>query len=102
MLEKYILPTLQDVPIESIKPKHIIKILEPVKANGHFKTIKRICRVVNEVMRLAVAGGYIEVNYLADVTRTTKCLVEWQLCESITDKTNKDQCFSQLKLTMKR
>jgi integrase len=68
-LEKYILPTLQNVPVQDIKPKHIIQILEPVKAQGHFETIKRICRVVNEVMRLAIAGGYIEVNYLSDVTK---------------------------------
>lgn len=68
-LEKHILPELGQMPVDQIKPKHIIKILEPVKAKGNLETVKRLCRIINEVMRLAVAGGHIEVNYLADVTK---------------------------------
>lgn len=110
-LEKHILPYLYDVPISHIKPKTIIEILEPVKAKGSYETIKRLCRIINEVMRLAVVRGLIEVNYLSDITkvfpaakrknmatlpperlaefmakvnaaqitRTTQCLLEWQL-----------------------
>ncbi|MDE0550066.1 tyrosine-type recombinase/integrase, partial [Vibrio sp. VP6] len=29
----------------------------------------RLCRIINEVMRLAVASGAIEVNYLSDITK---------------------------------
>lgn len=68
-LEKHILPQLEKIPVSKIRPKHIITILEPVKAKGNLETVKRLCRIINEIMRLAVAGGHIEVNYLADVTK---------------------------------
>ena len=68
-LEKHILPVLADVPIHQIKPKLIIDILEPVANKGALETVKRLCRVINEIMRLAVAAGVIEVNYLSDVTK---------------------------------
>ncbi|MDE1220209.1 integrase domain-containing protein [Vibrio aestuarianus] len=68
-LEKHILPHLERMPLEEIKPKHIIQILDPVRAKGNLETVKRLCRIINEIMRLAVAGGLIEVNYLADVTK---------------------------------
>lgn len=110
-LEKHILPLLAHVPLDQIKPKPVIEILEPIKAKGNLETVKRLCRIINEIMRLGVAGGIIEVNYLSDITkmfppakrknmatltpdritelmarlnnasitRTTRCLVEWQL-----------------------
>lgn len=68
-LEKHILPQLEKVPVSKIRPKQIITILEPVKAKGNLETVKRLCRIINEVMRLAVAAGHIEVNYLSDVTK---------------------------------
>lgn len=68
-LEKHILPKLGNVPIQDIKPKLVLDILEPVKAQGTLETVKRLCRIINEVMRLAVASGDIEVNYLADITK---------------------------------
>ena len=68
-LEKHILPQLEHMPLEDIKPKHIIQILDPVRAKGNLETVKRLCRIINEVMRLAVASGQIEVNYLVDVTK---------------------------------
>ena len=110
-LQKHIIPSLGNTPIQHIKPMPVIRILEPVKAKGNFETVKRLCRIINEIMRLAVASGHIEVNYLSDITklfpaakkqhmatiepdrlpelmqrlysanitRTTRCLIEWQL-----------------------
>jgi len=110
-LTKHILPSLYKLPIESIKPKLIIDILQPVANKGSLETVKRLCRIINEIMRLAVASGIIEINYLSDITklfpapkktnmptiepkrlpelmsrlsianitRTTRCLIEWQL-----------------------
>lgn len=68
-LSKHILPSLQNVPIHSIKPKLIIDILQPVKNKGSLETVKRLCRVINEIMRIAIASGIIEVNYLSDITK---------------------------------
>ncbi|PKH04012.1 integrase [Psychromonas sp. MB-3u-54] len=110
-LNRHILPSLQKVPIQLIKPKMVIDIIQPVVNKGSLETAKRLCRFINEIMRLAVASGIIEINYLADITklfpspkrshmatiepkrlpelmntlcnasitRTTRCLVEWQL-----------------------
>jgi len=110
-LTKHILPSLDKVPVQSIKPKLIIDILQPVANKGSLETVKRLCRIINEIMRLAIASGMIEINYLSDVTklfpapkktnmptiepkrlpelmsrlsianitRTTRCLIEWQL-----------------------
>jgi len=69
MLNKHILPTLKDVPVESIKPKMVIDVVSPVKARGNLLTVKSLCRIVNEVIRLAVVIGLIETNFLAEITK---------------------------------
>lgn len=66
---KHVLPKLTNVPISTIKPKAIITLLSPIANKGNFETVNRLCRYINEVMRLAVAEGIIEVNYLSDVTK---------------------------------
>ena len=110
-LTKHILPSLEKIPVQAIKPKLVIDIIQPVANKGSLETVKRLCRIINEIMRLAVASGVIEINYLADltklfpapkktnmatiepnrlpelmralsvanITRTTRCLIEWQL-----------------------
>ena len=65
----HVLPILANVPIHLVKPKLVIDILNPVANKGSLETVKRLCRNINEVMRLAVASGLIEVNYLADITK---------------------------------
>lgn len=68
-MKKHVLPTLENVPVHIIKPKLVIDILNPIASKGSLETVKRLCRNINEVMRLAVASGHIEVNYLADITK---------------------------------
>jgi integrase len=68
-MNKHVLPTLKNVPVHVIKPKLVIDILNPIAAKGSLETVKRLCRNINEVMRLAVASGHIEVNYLTDITK---------------------------------
>jgi len=68
-LEKHVLPELERMPIGAIKPKTVIGIMNPIKNRGNLETVKRLCRYINEIMRLAVASGFIEVNYLTDVTK---------------------------------
>jgi len=68
-LGKHILPKLGSIAITDVKPRLVVEILEPVKANGSLETVKRLCRIINEVMRVAVASGAIEVNYLSDITK---------------------------------
>lgn len=68
-LDKHVLPLLQHTPIHLVKPKTVIDILKPIEAKGSLETVKRLCRVVNEIMRLAVASGHIEANTLSDITK---------------------------------
>lgn len=68
-MDKHVLPVIKDIPIHEVKPKMVIDILRPIANRGNLETVKRLCRNVNEVMRLAVASGHIEINYLADITK---------------------------------
>jgi integrase len=68
-MKKHVLPTLENIPVHIIKPKLVIDILNPIASKGSLETVKRLCRNINEVMRLAVASGHIEVNYLTDITK---------------------------------
>lgn len=68
-LNKHILPKLAPVAITEITPNLVCEILEPVRAKGTLETVKRLCRIINEVMRVAVASGAIEINYLSDITK---------------------------------
>jgi integrase len=67
--KKHILPELGKMPVSELKPKHVLKTLEPVINQEKRETAKRLARTLNEIMTLAVASGHIEVNYLADVTK---------------------------------
>ena len=68
-MNRHVLPYLGPVPVEAIKPKRVIDILQPIANKGSLETVKRLCRNINEVMRLAVASGLIEINYLVDITK---------------------------------
>lgn len=68
-MKKHALPTLENIPVHLIKPKLVIDILKPIESKGNLETVKRLCRNINEVMRLAVASGYIETNCLMDITK---------------------------------
>jgi integrase len=68
-LDLHVLPKLANVPVHIIKPKRVIDILQPIASKGSLETVKRLCRNINEIMRLAIAFGLIEVNYLADITK---------------------------------
>lgn len=68
-LNRHVLPELGNIPVHLLKPKIVIDVLKPVASRGSYETVKRLCRGINEIMRLAVASGAIEVNYLADITK---------------------------------
>ncbi|MCW8834582.1 MAG: integrase domain-containing protein [Colwellia sp.] len=67
-LNKHVIPTLKDCPIDQVKPKHLKEIMKPIVAEGKHETVKRLCTFVNDIMKLAVADGSIEFNPLKDVT----------------------------------
>ncbi|HBH7918033.1 tyrosine-type recombinase/integrase [Vibrio parahaemolyticus] len=69
MLNKYLLPVVGRVPISEIKPLLMKGVLDPIAKQGKIETVKRLCIIANEVMRLAVAGGAIEFNPIAEITK---------------------------------
>ncbi|AWB68456.1 integrase [Saccharobesus litoralis] len=69
-LENHVLPKLSATPIEDLKPQLVIKTLQPLAAQGKLETVKRICRYINEVMEIGIAGGVLEVNYVQNVTKS--------------------------------
>ncbi len=69
MLEKYLTPAIGHLPVTAIKPMLMKGILDPIAKQGKIETVKRICIIVNEVMRIAVVNGAIEFNPLVELTK---------------------------------
>lgn len=57
LMEKYVLPFLGNTPVNELKSKHAIDIIQPISARGNHETVKRLCRQINEVMRGTLASG---------------------------------------------
>jgi integrase len=68
-IDRHVLPTLKNVPVHKIKPKLISDILKPVVNKGSLETVKRLCRIINEIMRHAKGLGLIEINCLSEITK---------------------------------
>jgi integrase len=67
-LNKHIIPTLKDYPIDKITPNHLKELMKPIIAEGKHETVKRLCTFINDIMKLPVADGSIKFNPLKDVT----------------------------------
>ncbi|WP_454442973.1 tyrosine-type recombinase/integrase [Vibrio bathopelagicus] len=63
-LEKYVLPKLQDTPIENITRRDAIDILCPLEQRQKLSTIKRLCQSLNQIMEYAVDCDIISANPL--------------------------------------
>ncbi|WP_282435605.1 phage integrase central domain-containing protein [Piscirickettsia salmonis] len=71
-LEKYIFPTIGQLPISKINAPDTIKLLKPLAENGRLETVKRLCQRLNEVMSYAVNTGVIHSNPLAAIKSAFK------------------------------
>lgn len=61
-LEKDILPTIGEVPVQALKARMIVEVLEPIKARGALETVRRLVQRINEIMIYAVNTGLIDAN----------------------------------------
>ncbi|WP_421670471.1 integrase domain-containing protein [Rahnella sp. EDr1-12] len=61
-IEKDILPSIQYVPVQELKARTLIQVLEPIKARGALETVRRLVQRINEIMIYAVNVGLIEAN----------------------------------------
>ncbi|MFV0447704.1 MAG: integrase arm-type DNA-binding domain-containing protein [Vibrio sp.] len=69
MVEKYLRPAVGHVPVIDIKPMLMKGVLDPIAKQGKIETVKRICIIANEIMRIAVVNGAIEFNPLVELTK---------------------------------
>ncbi|HEJ8091201.1 TPA: tyrosine-type recombinase/integrase [Serratia liquefaciens] len=61
-LQKDILPSIENVPVQDIKARLLIQVLEPIKARGALETVRRLVQRINEIMIYAVNTGLIDAN----------------------------------------
>ena len=61
-IEKDILPSIENVPIQELKARTLIQVLDPIKARGALETVRRLVQRINEIMIYAVNVGLIEAN----------------------------------------
>ncbi|MFF6011610.1 integrase domain-containing protein [Rahnella sp. R3(2024)] len=61
-IEKDILPSIEYVPVQELKARTLIQVLEPIKARGALETVRRLVQRINEIMIYAVNVGLIEAN----------------------------------------
>ncbi|WP_233966233.1 integrase domain-containing protein [Pectobacterium polaris] len=61
-LEKDVLPTIENIPVQDIKARTLIQALEPIKARGALETVRRLVQRINEIMVYAVNTGLIDAN----------------------------------------
>lgn len=61
-LEKDILPSIENVPVQDIKARLLIQVLEPIKARGALESVRRLVQRINEIMIYAVNTGLIDAN----------------------------------------
>ncbi|NTX81227.1 DUF4102 domain-containing protein [Serratia proteamaculans] len=61
-LEKDILSSIENVPVQDIKARLLIQVLEPIKARGALETVRRLVQRINEIMIYAVNTGLIDAN----------------------------------------
>ncbi|CAM3208468.1 integrase arm-type DNA-binding domain-containing protein [Vibrio diazotrophicus] len=69
MVDKYLRPAIGHVPVTEIKPMLMKGVLDPIAKQGKIETVKRICIIANEIMRIAVVNGAIEFNPLVELTK---------------------------------
>lgn len=61
-LEKDVLPTIGEIPVQEIKARTLVEALEPIKARGALETVRRLVQRINEIMIYAVNTGLIDAN----------------------------------------
>ncbi|MBW5819160.1 integrase domain-containing protein [Yersinia enterocolitica] len=61
-IEKDILPSIRNIPVQDIKARTLIQTLEPIKARGALETVRRLVQRINEIMVYAVNVGLIDAN----------------------------------------
>ncbi|MCM2680744.1 hypothetical protein NAF29_13840 [Echinimonas agarilytica] len=68
-IELHALPALSHFLVDDLRPVHVVKALTPLAKAKKRDTLKRICRIINEIMFLAKASGDIDMNRFEDLIK---------------------------------
>jgi len=68
-LDLHIFPKLGRLPIDKIRARNVIEVLEPIAAKGSLETVKRLTQRLNEIMVYAVNTDLISANPLSGVSK---------------------------------
>ncbi|MEO0003413.1 MAG: hypothetical protein RLZZ22_1105 [Pseudomonadota bacterium] len=72
MNELYLFPELGRLPIDTIKPQHLLKALRKVEAKGILSTAQDLSQMAGQVFRYGVQTGRCERNIAADMKGALK------------------------------
>ena len=59
-LKKYILPKLKNRPIKEIKTPEVLEICRRLENKDFIETSQRVCNIIGQIFRFAVAAGYCD------------------------------------------
>lgn len=71
-LEIHLFPLIGDEPIHQIKYITVLEAIKMVEVAGSYETVKRLCRLVNEIYDLAAAREIVESNKFGRITKEFK------------------------------
>lgn len=61
-LNKYILPSLGNLPLKEITSGNILSVCRYIEDTGHDETARRVKTVIGQIFRFAIAAGYTETD----------------------------------------
>ncbi len=71
-LEIHLFPVIGDDPVHQIKYITVLAAIKVVESTGSHETVKRLCRLVNEIYDLAAAREIVESNKFGRITKEFK------------------------------
>ncbi len=66
-MERDVFPILGAKPVQEVRPKDIVKVIQAIEARGATDIASRVKQFLTAIFRLAVQKGYIEVNPAGDL-----------------------------------
>ncbi len=66
-IEKHLLPSLKNMPLDEIKPMDMIHVLKKIEQAGLIETTRRIKQYANRIFRFGIGFGHCEKNPAGDL-----------------------------------
>lgn len=66
-VEKHLLPSIGNLPVEDIKPLDMIHALKKIEQAGRVETTRRVKQYANRIFKFGIGFGYCERNPVSDL-----------------------------------